>query len=268
MKLLNIFVVFTLLFSFTFWYNLEYFNSLPQQDKEIIQLINWVNSSVVSITWKKKYEKTQVNCLFLIWNICLKSAEKTQSTVQTWYTDIIKWTWFFISKSWFIITNKHVVNDDWLEYDVYTLDGKVYSAKFLYKSSKTDIALLKVDWNNFTPVKLWNSNNIMVWQSVLAIWNALWQYQNTVTRWIITWLNRSLLAWNWPDDQESLDNAIQTDASINVWNSWWPLIDAIWNVIWINTAIDLWWQNIWFAIPSNKIIDFLKEYVDYLKFYN
>lgn len=266
-KLWRVFLVFTLLIESysTFAFDQTYFNSLPDKDKQTINLINSVNSSVVSITWKKKVTQTTTQC-FIIFNwICITSWD-TQPTTQSWIVDIVKWSWFFVTSNWYIITNKHVVEQTDLTYEVMTLDGKIYPATVLSRSNDNDVAILKIVWNNFSFLKLYHSDNLMIGQWVYAIWNTLWEYQNTVTEWIVSWLNRTITTWwqNW-DWQEVLSWAIQTSASISPWNSGWPLIDSIWNVIGINTAIDLGWQNIWFAIPSKVIIDFVAGYKNSLK---
>jgi S1-C subfamily serine protease len=46
---------------------------------------------------------------------------------------------------------------------------------------------------------------------------------------------------------------LQTDAAINPWNSWWPLINLTWEVVWINTAIVDGSNWVWFAIPLTPL---------------
>jgi len=77
-----------------------------------------------------------------------------------------------------------------------------------------------------------------------------------VSFWIISWLNRKI-----ENNYIKQENLIQTDANINPWNSWWPLINLEWKVIWINTLIINWNSNIWFAIKvdKEKIDKILKE---------
>lgn len=260
-------LLFVLIITFIgYWYSQDnsYFQNLSEEDKINIRLIEKVNPSVVSIVWKKNISTSVPKCILIIGSICVKDSNDPDS-ISTWQVEVVRWSWFFITKNWFILTNRHVAWMDDVDYSITTSTWLVYSASVIFRSATYDLALMRVNWTNFTPISIWNSSNIMVWQTVFAIWNALWQYQNTVTKWIITWLNRKLLAGDWASSsQEIIDNAIQTDASINLWNSWWPLIDSIWSLIWINTAIDVWWQNIWFAIPSNEIALFLSEYSKFL----
>lgn len=234
----------------------QYFKSLPIEDQKRIKLINSLNHWVVSIVWKQQVYKYTYKLLEIEDWLYVKVP---QWVAKSWEQIVSKWTWFLITKDWYIMTNKHVVSDPKLTYEIITYDGKSYPLDKIYKSDDNDLCLIKIAWTNFSPLKMVKSTNIMIWQSVIAIWNALWEYQNTVTQWIISWINRNLVAMDWEWWQIEINWTIQTDASINPWNSWWPLIDSNWNVIWINTAIDSQWQNIWFSIPTNQIFEFLKK---------
>lgn len=262
-KLLNCLLIILLAIpTYSFWYNENYFNSLSKEDQETISIINKTNPWVVSIVWKKLSSKQTYNCIMIFNNICLRvQSQESQDNPKSEYVIATQWTGFLVYKNWYIITNKHVIDNDSLKYEVVLSDGKSYPIQSIKTSDKYDIALIKIDWDNLPYLKFWNSNDAMIWQSVLAIWNTLWEYQNTVTKWIISWLNRTLTVSDAANNStETLSWVMQTSAAISPWNSWWPLIDSIGNVIWINTAVDLWWQNIWFAIPANIIKDFLKNF--------
>jgi len=94
-----------------------------------------------------------------------------------------------------------------------------------------------------------------VGQEVVAIGNALGQFQNTVTEGIVSGLSRGVTAG---DDSgitgssEQLQNLFQTDAAINPGNSGGPLVNLEGQVVGINTAVaGQGSQNIGFAIPIN-----------------
>lgn len=162
---------------------------------------------------------------------------------------------FFINKDWYILTNKHVVSDANASYTVITYDGQEFSWKVLAFDPTTDLAVIKVDkwWKNieFTPVKF--SSNIIpeIGSMCIAIGNALAEFQNTLTLWVISWLDRKIEA-STQDSQELLTWLLQTDAAINPWNSGWPLVNLSWEVVWINTAIAAWANGLWFAIPLSQ----------------
>lgn len=185
----------------------------------------------------------------------------SQNNTQTWTekktVKVWGWSGFIYWKDWLILTNKHVIFDDNLAYSVILNDWTEYKAKVLAKDPSNDIAVIKIDPNEhknieIKPIKLWNSKNIKVWMNVLAIWNALAEFENTVTSWIISAKWRSITASNWTRS-EQISNLLQTDTAINPWNSWWPLVNLKWEVIWMNTAIAQSAQWIWFAIPVNDL---------------
>ena len=93
-------------------------------------------------------------------------------------------------------------------------------------------------------------------QFAVAIWNALSEFQNSVSFWVVSWLDRTI-----EDNYTELEGLIQTDAAINPWNSGWPLLNLQWEVMWMNTAIINWSQNIGFAIELNQelIDNFLEK---------
>jgi S1-C subfamily serine protease len=88
---------------------------------------------------------------------------------------------------------------------------------------------------------------------VVAIGNALGQFQNTVTSGIVSGYGRSIQAGDAGGDAENLDDLFQTDAAINEGNSGGPLVNLNGQVIGVNTAIAGDAQNIGFAIPINDV---------------
>jgi serine protease Do len=224
---------------------------LPVWEQQRIKLINKVSESVVSVVWLAPSYKYVYEYIDLGDGIMLKVP---QGVVKQGYKVVSAWTAFFITSNGILLTNNHVVQDPNLIYKIVTSDGKVYKAKVLIRSKKYDLALLYVKWKNFKPLKLWNSDWVMLGQSVYAIWNALWEYSNTVSAGIISGLHRQVVVGD-----EIIEEAIQTDAAINPWNSGGPLIDSLGYVIGINTAINAQGQNIGFAIPINTFKKWIKS---------
>ena len=168
-------------------------------------------------------------------------------------------TGFFINKNWIIITNNHVIKDKNSKYIIILNNWKKFNSKIIYSDKKTDIALLKINYNNINFLEFIKENKkIKIWQFAIAIWNSFSEFNNSVTFWIISWLNRKI-----ENNYINLENLIQTDANINPWNSGWPLLNLDWEVIWINTLILNWNKNIWFAISINQ--DELNRYLDKIK---
>lgn len=160
-------------------------------------------------------------------------------------------TGFVVTSSGLILTNKHVVSDSGPDYSVFTSDGKEYKAKVQAIDPSFDIAFLKIDAKDLTVAELGDSDNIEVGQSVIAVGNALGQYQNTVTTGVVSAVGRAIEAGDSTGASEVLENLIQTDAAINPGNSGGPLVNIGGQVIGINTAVDQSGQGIGFAIPIN-----------------
>jgi serine protease Do len=160
---------------------------------------------------------------------------------------------FVVHDSGLVLTNKHVVFDSDAEYTVITNDNKEYSGKVLSRDPLNDIAVLKIDATDLPPVKLGNSSNIELGQTVIAIGNALGLFSNTVSKGIISGLSRRISASLGGEDGkvEHLRGVLQTDVAINQGNSGGPLININGEVIGINTAIIYGAQNIGFSIPVN-----------------
>ncbi|KKR30229.1 MAG: protease Do [Candidatus Woesebacteria bacterium GW2011_GWA1_39_8] len=170
-------------------------------------------------------------------------------------------TGFVISKDGLIVTNKHVVSDSTATYKVITSDGKVYDAKEISRDPANDIAIIKIDSSDLTPVSMGESSNLQVGQYVVAFGTALGQFRGTVTTGVISGLGRGIQAGDYYQGYvEELDDVIQTDAAINPGNSGGPLVDSNGDVIGINVAVAQGAQNIGFAIPidivKNALIQF------------
>jgi S1-C subfamily serine protease len=170
---------------------------------------------------------------------------------------------FIVSEDGMILTNKHVVLDTEAEYTVFTNDGKKYPAKVLARDPVQDLAIIKIDQektvNNeggftlksFPTVKLGDSDEIKIGQTVIAIGNALGEFRNTVSVGVVSGLSRSITA-SGGGLSETLEDVIQTDTAINKGNSGGPLLNLKGEVIGINSAMVEQAQSIGFALPINK----------------
>ncbi len=208
---------------------------LKDLEFELISTVDSVKESVVSITASKD---------FISYNNW-KPTELFQQEV--WW-----WSWILISKEGYILTNKHVINDEDAIYTVIFSDWLIVEVEAVWLDKNLDIAVIKVSdkkvWYRSPATIIDLEDNTLVWQFALAIWNALAEFQNSVTFWVISWNNRKLTI----DEENLYAWLLQTDTSISEWNSWWPLFNLNWEVIWINTAVSAFWENIWFAIPITQ----------------
>ncbi|MBI1204029.1 MAG: Do family serine endopeptidase [Rhodopseudomonas sp.] len=134
---------------------------------------------------------------------------------------------FFISADGYAVTNNHVVEKA-ESVEVTTDDGKVHKAKVIGTDPRTDLALIKVDGNDFPYVKLADAPpRIGDW--VIAVGNPF-GLGGTVTAGIVSARGRDIGA-------SAYDDFIQIDAPVNKGNSGGPTFDTEGNVIGVNTAI-------------------------------
>jgi serine protease Do len=165
-------------------------------------------------------------------------------------------TGIIISKDGYILTNNHVI-DGATQVTVVSADGTTYEdVKIIGRDPLNDVAFLKVNGaTNLPAAELGDSKSIRIGQKVVAIGNALGQYQNTVTSGIISGTGRSVEAsidGTDNGDTESLTDLIQTDAAINSGNSGGPLVNLAGQVIGINTAIASDANSVGFVIPISS----------------
>ena len=158
-----------------------------------------------------------------------------------------------VSEDGMILTNKHVVLRDDVEYTVFTNDGESYSAEVLARDPIQDLAVIKIEGPSPFPfLKLGSSEKLQIGQSVITIGNALGEFRNTVSVGVVSGLGRTITASDGQGFVETIEDVIQTDAAINRGNSGGPLLNLAGEVVGVNTATVLNAQNIGFAIPSDR----------------
>jgi serine protease Do len=154
---------------------------------------------------------------------------------------------FIISRDGYILTNNHVVGN--VDRMTVTLqDGRTFTdAKVVGTDPGTEVALIKIEGDNFPVLQMGDSDRLEVGNMVMAIGNPF-GLTETVTVGVVSAVRRSNVGI------AAYENFIQTDAAINPGNSGGPLIDLNTRVIGINTAIvseSGGYMGIGFAIPIN-----------------
>lgn len=173
-------------------------------------------------------------------------------------------TGMIVTSDGYVLTNKHVV-DGAKTINIVLDDGTTYDdVKLVGTDPLNDVAFLKIsDVENLPTVKLGDSKTINAGQQVIAIGNALGQFQNTITSGIISGTGRAITATSDSyTDSENLDDMIQTDAAINSGNSGGPLVNAAGEVIGINTATSTEADGIGFAIPISSVKGMLNNIIN------
>jgi serine protease Do len=154
-------------------------------------------------------------------------------------------TGVIISKDGYIVTCNHVLQGCG---SVKIGQGeKTFNAKIVGTDPYSDLALLKAEKGDFTPIEMGDSEKLSVGQYVLALANPFNRNQPTATSGMITNANSTIRGWR---GITQLENVIATDAQLNPGFSGGPLVDVEGRIIGINTAY-VWQRGI--AIPINKV---------------
>jgi len=158
-----------------------------------------------------------------------------------------------------ILTNDHVIEDAY-EINVTLKDGRELRAQSIGRDSDTDVALIQVSAQGLTQIPMADSSALRVGDFVVAVGNPFGLGQ-TVTSGIVSALGRSGLGI------ESIEDFIQTDASINLGNSGGALVNLRGELIGINTAIYGAGHEgsigIGFAIPINLARDIMQQLAEH-----
>lgn len=262
-------IVFILLMSLSFGFLGGWLGSSAKQNDSINTEISKVDQQVA------KSESQLISDIAKVVSPSVVSVDVTSSAQQTDFFGRSRpieqqsaGTGIIISEDGYIVTNRHVVDANASKVSVTLSDGtRLDDVEVIGRTSSADtldIAFLKIKdakGEKLTPAKLGDSSNVQVGDKVVAIGNALGQFQNTVTSGIISGFGRNLEAGSGDgEESESLQNLFQTDTAINEGNSGGPLVNINGEVVGINTAVAAGGaENIGFAIPINDVQGLIKS---------
>lgn len=180
-----------------------------------------------------------------------------------------KWgigTGVIISENGYIITNQHLASRVNSIVYITLNNGKSVQGKVIWNEKNIDLAIVKINETNLTPILLGDSDEIVVGEEVIAIGNPLgMEFQRSATKGIVSGINRTLKI---EDDVSSviMEDLIQTDASINTGNSGGPLINSNGEIIGINTVKISSAEGIGFAVPINVVKPIIEKLISNNKF--
>lgn len=168
---------------------------------------------------------------------------------------------FVISSDGFIVTNDHVAGDA-TAITVAFPDGRTYQAGLVGSDEASDLALIKIDTDDPLPfLTFTDTSGPIVGEWSIALGNPFGLFEAsdpTVTVGVVSATGRDLQ----PQEGRLYRDMIQTDAAINRGNSGGPLLNALGDVIGVNTAIVTesgGSVGIGFAVPSDKAVRILNE---------
>ena len=145
---------------------------------------------------------------------------------------------FIVREDGVILTNAHVVNGA-SRISVAMKDGATYPAKLLGADETNDLAVIKIDAKGLPVAPLGNSSSLLVGEWAIAIGNPygflLANTEPSVTAGVVSGTGRNLATES--EGAGVYVDMIQTDASINPGNSGGPLVNALGEVIGVNSSI-------------------------------
>ncbi|RKG39264.1 Do family serine endopeptidase [Acinetobacter rongchengensis] len=162
---------------------------------------------------------------------------------------------FFISKDGYLLTNHHVVEDA-SKVTIMLNDRREIDAKVVGSDERTDVALLKVEGNNYPSLSIGNVDQLKVGQPVLAI-GSPFGFDYSASAGIVSAKSRNMMG-------ETSVPFIQTDVALNPGNSGGPLFNQQGQVVGVNSRIFSGtggYMGLSFSIP----IDVAMDVVDQLK---
>ena len=139
-----------------------------------------------------------------------------------------------ISKDGYIVTNNHVI-DGADEISVTLNDNRQFKGRIIGTDAETDLALIKIEGDDFPTIPVGDSDALKVGEWVLAVGNPF-NLTSTVTAGIVSAKARSL-GMTQQTGKQSIESYIQTDAAINQGNSGGALVNASGELIGINAAL-------------------------------
>jgi len=164
-----------------------------------------------------------------------------------------------LSPDGYILTNNHVVADARSINVVLPGDENTYTAQIIGTDSLSDLAVIKIEGENFPTAGFGDTSGLRVGDWVIAMGNALGlEGGPSVTLGIVSNLDRSFNI-----DNSAYYDIIQTDAAINPGNSGGPLVDLEGKVIGINTFIVTSAQNIGFAVSAHTARRVYEDLIQY-----
>ncbi|TAF87440.1 MAG: Do family serine endopeptidase, partial [Flavobacteriia bacterium] len=171
-----------------------------------------------------------------------------------------------VSSKGYIVTNNHVIENA-SEIEVILNDNSKYTAKVVGTDPSTDIAVLKIEGENFPAIPIGNSDELKIGEWVLAVGNPF-NLTSTVTAGIVSAKARNINLLSERNSKEvvPIESFIQTDAAVNPGNSGGALVNTRGELIGINTAIASQtgsYAGYSFAVPVNLVDKVMRDLIDF-----
>lgn len=217
--------------------------------------------NVNNVNTEEEMSATEIYAAYVNSTVGIKTETTTNYFGHT-TTSATAGSGFILTADGYIVTNYHVIENA-QKIQVTTYDNTSYNALLVGYDESNDIAVLKIEAENLTPVVIGDSSNMNVGDDVVAIGNPLGELTFSLTGGKVSALNREVTT----SDGVTME-LIQTDCAINSGNSGGALFNMHGEVIGITNAkystsssseasID----NIGFAIPISNVIDIIESII-------
>ncbi|MBI2484834.1 trypsin-like peptidase domain-containing protein [Candidatus Uhrbacteria bacterium] len=241
---------------------------LIEEESATIHVVEQVEPAVASVIVRKPKSQVSSPNTFFLGPFGLVPQTPVPGEGDDELVDVGGGTAFFVTTDGLLLTNRHVVSAEGASFFIKTQEAKEYRVEVVARDTLYDVAVLRALPKEgealpvFSPATLASSDQLKIGQTVIAIGNAFAEFQNSVTKGIVSGKHRRLVAGDGAGS-EVIEEAIQTDAAINPGNSGGPLINLYGEVVGINTAVSSQGQGVGFAIPihvGRKAVEDVKAF--------
>ncbi len=209
-----------------------------------IILVTWLLFFIVFIVFGFYASKNQKNTKAIFDIVSNESIDLDNTKLKNYNYKKIEntlylWKWFFINDSWFFITSKHILKDKNKMYFI-KIDGKKYNfeVKKNYHNKDLIVWVIKNYKSNFF-LKQSKNSNLSLWDNVFTL------KDNKILYWRVLYKNKKI-------ESLELDKLIEIDIKLKKWDSWSPLFNLNWELIWIASAINEMSWNSFFQELNSK----------------
>jgi len=267
---------------------LIFFSPAPGESAMIMQsgIKSWFNSTEKSSQTDSSIRRTRRNAITNAISevsptvVCISISKLQKPEDQTYHDYFLEaeekqaliktGSGFIISKDGKIVTNAHILKDNWQKIIVSLSSGMSYITEVIGIDWGTNVAVLKIinpENETFKPVQMGESEDLMVGEWTIAMGNPFGLMEEgtpTVNVGVLSAVNRDIII-NKDGKKEKHLGILQTDAEIDRMNTGGPLINSTGNVIGLSTYIptspaghDDGLHGVQFAIPINRVKNLVK----------
>ncbi len=186
-----------------------------------------------------------------------KKTKPTAIKVGTRLEEISSGSGFFIRPDGYILTNNHVVSEPSGHYYVELNEKEKLEATIVFSDSENDLAILKIEGENFPTLALGDSSSINLGEDILGVGNALGIINDSISWGRISSISENIKVGNEKGEEQTLNNLLETNSKLYPGDSGGPLLNLDGQVIGVNVATTVGAFTSYF-IPINTAKSFIE----------